>query len=422
MTKEKKLSSHRLTVRILIGMVAGLIFGVVINAISPAEWIEIYVTGGLLHIGGSIFLASLKLLVVPLVLVSLICGAGALEDVKKIGRIGGRMMCYYMCTTATAIALALLLALLIQPGSDFHLDTTASFTAPETPSFVQTVIDIFPTNPVKAMAEGNMLQIIVFAILFGITLPMVGEAGKRLLAIFNDLNEVVMKMVMLLMEFAPYGIFFMIAKVFAGQGFSALLPMLKYFLVVVAALLLHEFLVFGLILKFIVRLNPAIFYKKFRGVLAVAFSTSSSGATLPITLETVEHDLGVPNSIASFAIPLGATINMDGTAIMQGVASVFIAQAYGIDLSLTSYLLIIVTATLASIGTAGVPGVGIITLAMVLRQVGLPVEGIGLIIGVDRLLDMLRTAVNVTGDAVGACYVARAEKQFDLNIYNNEKI
>lgn len=422
MTKEQKISSHRLTLRILIGMSLGVLVGVILNAASSTDWIKTYLTGGVFHIGGSIFISSLKLLVVPLVFASLVCGAGAIEDIKKLGRVGGRMMGFYLVTTALAIAHALFFAVIIEPGSGFHLDASVTFKEPAVPSFTQTIIDIFPTNPIKAMAEANMLQIIVFALLFGVTLTMTGASGKRILGLFNDLNEVFMKMVMLLMEVAPFGIFFLIANVFASQGFAAFLPMLKYFLVVTFALFIHQFFVYGLILKFLAKLNPIIFFKKIRGVLAVAFSTSSSNATLPVTLETVEHDLGVPNSIASFAIPLGATINMDGTAIMQGVAAVFIAQAYGIDLTIGSYLLIIATATLSSIGTAGVPGVGLITLAMVLRQVGLPIEGIGLIVGVDRLLDMLRTAVNVTGDAVGACYVAQAEKQLDISVYNNEKI
>jgi Na+/H+-dicarboxylate symporter len=267
------------------------------------------------------------------------------------------------------------------------------------------------------MAEGKMLQIIVFAVLFGLTLTMVGKPGERILAICTDLNAVILKMVMLIMAVAPYGVFCLIAKVFALQGFAAIAPLAKYFFVVLFALLLHAFGVYPILLKLLSGLSPLTFFKKYKDIPMFAFSTASSNATLPITLETVEHKLGVNNSIASFTIPLGATINMDGTAIMQGVATVFIAQAYNLPIGLSGYLLVIFTATLASIGTAAVPGAGLIMLAMVLKQVGLPVEGIALIIGVDRLLDMVRTAVNVTGDAAVSCIVAKSEGQFSQEMF-----
>jgi Na+/H+-dicarboxylate symporter len=229
-----------------------------------------------------------------------------------------------------------------------------------------------------------------------------------------------MRLVMLLMSIAPYGVFCLIAKVFALQGFEAMAPLLKYFFVVLGVLLLHALVTYPTLLRVLAKLNPIVFFRNMRDPIALAFSTASSNATLPVTLETVEHKLGVRNSIASFTIPLGATINMDGTAIMQGVATGFIAQAYGIDLLATDYLMVVLTATLASVGTAGVPGVGLIMLAMVLRQVGLPVEGIGLILGVDRLLDMVRTTVNVTGDASVSCIVAVSENQFSRDVFRAE--
>jgi Na+/H+-dicarboxylate symporter len=271
------------------------------------------------------------------------------------------------------------------------------------------------------MAEGNMLQIIVFAGLFGLALTMAGDPGKRVLAFFSDLNEVIMKLVMLLMEAAPYGVFCLIARVFAGQGIGAIGPLALYFSLVLGVLLLHAGLTYPALLKGVAGLNPITFYRNMRAPLALAFSTASSNATLPVTMETVERRLGVDNSIASFTLPLGATINMDGTAIMQGVATVFIAQAYGIEIGLSGYLMVVLTATLASIGTAGVPGVGLIMLAMVLRQVNLPVEGIALIIGVDRLLDMVRTAVNISGDAAVTCIIARGEGKFSTEVFNAEK-
>jgi len=406
-----------LTFRIVIGMVTGLILGVALNWVGTEGPIDKYVVGGLFYVGGKIFLASLRLLVVPLVLVSLICGTAAIDDIAKLGRVGGKTLGLYLATTCVAIVLALTAALLIQPGAGFALDTDVDFTPAQVPSLVDTLVNLFPTNPVHAMAEGNMLQIIVFAGLFGLALTTAGEAGKRVLAFFNDLNEIIMRLVMLLMQFAPYGVFFLIAKVFATQGLDAIAPLAKYFFVVLGVLLLHAMLTYPVLLRLLGRLNPLTFYRKMRAPIVLAFSTASSGATLPVTLETVERRMGVDNSIASFTVPLGATVNMDGTAIMQGVATGFIAQAYGIDIGLNGYLMVVLTATLASIGTAGVPGVGLVMLAMVLRQVNLPVEGIGLVLGVDRLLDMVRTAVNVTGDATVTCIVAKSEGQLSSEIY-----
>jgi Na+/H+-dicarboxylate symporter len=399
-------------------MVAGLL----LNAIGVSGLVDDYLVSGLFHVVGAVFLRSLTLLVVPLVFVSLVCGTAALEDIGKLSRVGGKTISLYLVTTATAISLALLAALIVRPGADFHLETDAVFTAQEPPSLAETIINLFPSNPVQAMAEGNMLQIIVFAGLFGLALTLAGAPGRRVLSFFGDLNEVIMKLVMMLMELAPYGVFALIAKVFAEEGFGAFGPLVKYFAVVLGVLLLHVFATYPLLLRGLAGLSPFTFFRNMRAPLALAFSTASSNATLPVTLETVEHRLGVDNSIASFTVPLGATINMDGTAIMQGVATAFIAQAYGIDIGVTGYLMVVLTATLASIGTAGVPGVGLIMLAMVLRQVNLPVEGIGLIIGVDRLLDMARTAVNVSGDATVTCIVAKSEGQFSPEVFRAETV
>ncbi len=406
-----------LTVRILIGMGGGFAAGVLLNLFGNA-FIEEYVVEGVFHIGGSIFLASLKLLVVPLVFVSLVCGTAALDDITKLGRIGGRTLALYLSTTAIAISLALLATIVVRPGDGFDLQTDASFVAQPAPSLADTLINLFPSNPIRAMAEGNMLQIIVFSVLFGLAVTMAGSPGKRVLAVFNDLNGVILRLVMLLMAIAPYGVFCLIAKVFALQGFAAILPLARYFFVVLAVLIVHALLTYPGMLRFLAGLSPVAFFRKMRDPLVLAFSTASSNATLPVTLENAERRLGVHNSIASFTIPLGATINMDGTAIMQGVATGFIAQAYGIEIGATGYLMVVLTATLASIGTAGVPGVGLIMLAMVLRQVNLPVEGIGLIIGVDRLLDMVRTAVNVTGDCAVTCIVAKSEGRLSKEIFD----
>ena len=309
-----------MTFKIVLGMGAGLAVGLLLNWIGVSGWIEAIVVDGLLHVGGSIFLASLKLLVVPLVFVSLVCGTAALDDVAKLGRVGAKTLCLYLVTTAIAVSLALIAATIVQPGAGFNLDSDASFEAQQAPSLADVFINLFPSNPVRAMAEGNMLQIIVFAGLFGLALTLSGEPGKRLLKFFGDLNSVIMQLVMLLMSVAPYGVFCLIAKVFALQGFGAMAPLLQYFTLVLGVLVLHALVTYPSLLRVLAGLSPIVFFRNMRDPIALAFSTASSNATLPVTLETVKHKLGVRNSIASFTIPLGATINMDGTAIMQGVA------------------------------------------------------------------------------------------------------
>jgi len=411
-----------LTVRIVIGMLAGLALGLILNAVGVRGLVGDYLVEGLFYVVGAIFLASLKLLVVPLVFVSLVCGTAALEDVSRLGRIGGKTLFLYLFTTAVAITIALVVAIALKPGAGFDLETDASFRVEVPPSLADTLINLFPSNPVQAMAEGNMLQIIVFAGLFGLAMTMAGAPGKRILTFFSDVNVVIMKLVLLLMEFAPYGVFCLIVRVFALQGLDAIKPLALYFSSVLGVLVLQAGITYPLLLRVGTGLDPLTFFRNVRAPVALAFSTASSNATLPVTLETAEHRLGVDNSIASFTVPLGATINMDGTAIMQGVATAFIAQAYGIEIGFTGYLMVVVTATLASIGTAGVPGVGLIMLAMVLRQVNLPVEGIALVIGVDRLLDMVRTAVNVTGDMMVSCIVAKSEGRLSEEVFRAETV
>jgi Na+/H+-dicarboxylate symporter len=408
-----------LTTRILLGMVGGLAVGVVINGLGAHGAVRDFVVDGVFHVVGAIFLASLKLLVVPLVFVSLVCGTAALDDLGKLGRVGGKTLGLYLATTALAVSLAVVAASFVQPGAGFDLSTGKQYTPPEAPPLTETLINLFPENPVQAMAEGRMLQIIVFAVLFGLAVTVAGQPGRRLLAVFDDLNAVILRLVMLLMALAPYGVFCLIGTVFATQGLDAFQHLVRYFCLVLVVLLIHAGVVYPLLLVSLARISPLAFYRRMRDPLALAFSTASSNATLPVSLENAEHRLGCHNSIASFTIPLGATVNMDGTAIMQGVATAFIAQAYGVELHLSGYLMVVLTATLASIGTAGVPGVGLVMLTMVLRQVNLPVEGIALIIGVDRLLDMVRTAVNVTGDSAVTCIVARSEGRWSREIFES---
>ncbi len=416
-----------LTNRILIAMVAGILLGSLLNLLihsggiaeSVRQMLEVYLVDGLFDLVGRIFVASLKLLVVPLVLVSLICGASSLGDSARMGPIAGKTLIFYLSTTAIAITIALFFAVLIGPGHHVELTSDASFQAAAPPPLIDVLVDIFPSNPFRALADGSMLQIIVFALLFGYAISHAGEPGRRIASFFRDMEVIVMQMVGIMMSFAPYGVFALLAKLFTNMGIGAIVDLGAYFLTVLGVLLIHALVVYPLLLKTFTGLSPRIMMTKMRSVWAFAFSTASSGATLPITLRTVERRLGVHNSVAGFTVPLGATINMDGTAIMQGVATVFIAQVYGVDLTATAFITVILTATLASIGTAAVPGVGLITLAMVLEQAGLPVEGIALIIGVDRLLDMVRTAVNVTGDATVSVIVGKSENQFDEGVYLN---
>lgn len=409
-----------LTKRIVIGMVLGMVVGILLQfTVADAPFVQAYLTEGLFKVVGDVFISSLMMLVVPLVFVSLVLGTSALSDPAKLGRLGGKTMGIYVLTTPIAVAIAIGGALLIQPGSGLNLTTDTSFEAGEAPSIADMIIGLVPRNPINAMAEGNMLQIIVFALLFGIALILVGKPGERVRSVFEDFNTVIMKLVLIMMNLAPYGVFALMARLFTEMGFETIGTLAKYFLLVFALLVIHGMVTYPVLLKLFTGLNPFIYIKKLRELQLFAFSTASSNATIPVTLETVTHKLGVKNTVSSFTVPLGATINMDGTAIMQGAATVFIAQVYGVDLSVTDYLMVILTATLATIGTAGVPGVGLIMLAMVLQQVGLPVEGIALIIGVDRLLDMTRTAVNVSGDCMASVIVGKSEGQFDENIYND---
>ncbi|CAH9051537.1 Proton/glutamate-aspartate symporter [Pseudoalteromonas holothuriae] len=428
MQKNNKMS---LTTRIMLGMVSGIVLGLFLQALfsGQAEYliplglfdfpVKSFLVDGLFHVGGQIFIASLKMLVVPLVFISLVCGTCSLSDPKKLGRLGGKSIALYLMTTAIAITVAISLALIFTPGVGQELPTNASYDAQQAPTLAQVIINMFPTNPINAMASGNMLQVIVFALLFGIAMALSGEPGKRVAKVFDDLNAVVLKLVTILMNLAPYGVFCLMAKLFTTIEIGLIWSLAKYFFVVLAALFIHALINYSIILKVLTGLNPITFLKKMKDACMFAFSTSSSSATMPVTLETATKKLGAHNSVASFTVPLGATINMDGTAIMQGVATVFIAQVFAVDLSISDYLMVILTATLASVGTAGVPGVGLIMLAMVLNQVGLPVEGIAIIIGVDRLLDMTRTAVNVTGDCMVTCIVAKSEKEFDVEVFND---
>ncbi len=412
------------TTLILIWMGVGVVVGSVINAFaSDIAFIQDYIVNGLFHVIGALFISALKMLVVPLVTFSLICGVYGLGDVSKLGRVGIKAFGLFMLTTALAITVAITLAVIVGPGQSFDLATAAqeSFTPAPAPPLTDVIINLIPSNPVAAFAEGEMLQIIFFTILFAICILMIGEPGRAIAEGAEKLNLVMMQVVTVVMHVAPLGVFALMAKTFSLQGIGLILPMISYFSVVAIALLLHLTGTLMLLVKLLGKVSPLIFIKKMRAAQIFAFSTASSNATIPVTLTSVEKRVGVDNSTASFVVPFGATINMDGTAIMQGVATVFIANVYGIELGIMGYLTVIGMAVLASIGTAGVPGVGLIMLAMVFNQVGLPVEGIALIIGVDRLLDMMRTAVNVTGDAAITTIIARSEGTLNMETFNDPR-
>ncbi len=412
----------KMTTKILVWMVAGLILGSLINVFAlDNAFIQDYIVDGLFHVIGTVFINLLKMLVVPLVTFSLLCGVCGIGDVQKLGRVGIKAFLLFLISTALAISLAILVSVNVEPGKDFNLAQTSpdNFTATEPPPLTQVLIGLVPDNPVAAFAEGNMLQIIFFTILFAICLLMIGERGRSLIDGAEKINEVMMQIVNVIMSIAPYGVFALMAKTFATQGLAMIIPMIGYFGLVAAVLFCHAAGTLMILLKVLGKVSPLKFLNKIRTAQIFAFSTSSSNATIPVTLRTVEQRMGVDNSTASFIVPFGATINMDGTAIMQGVATIFIANVYGIELGLAGYLTVIGMAVLASIGTAGVPGVGLIMLAMVFSQVGLPIEGIALIMGIDRLLDMMRTAVNVTGDAVITLIVAQSENNIAMEVFND---
>lgn len=419
---EKKIEKKKLslTSKIFIGLIAGVICGVIFNLFVPASYVrDTIIIDGICYVIGNGFIKLMKMLVVPLVFCSLVCGASAIGDTKTLGKVGGKTIAFYLATTAIAVTVAISVAALIKPGIGLNMNMieTENVTVAEKTSAVDTLLDIIPDNPFSSLANGNMLQVIVFALIVGILLAKMGERAELVANFFSQFNDLMMEMTNLVMSFAPIGVFFMLTRTFANLGFDAFIPLLKYMGSVVLGLGVQCFVVYMILLFVFTRLNPFKFIKKFFPVMAFAFSTSTSNATIPLNIETLEEKIGVSRKVSSFTIPLGATINMDGTSIMQGVAVVFAAQAYGINLGISGYLTVIATATLASIGTAGIPSVGLVTLTMVFSAVGLPVEAITLIMGIDRILDMLRTAVNVTGDAVCTTVVAYQNKDLDKEVF-----
>ena len=404
--------NKNITKNILFAFVLGIIFGIGFNFfkdITPLFYS--FFVNTIFAIGGAIFLKVLKMLVVPIVFCSLICGVCNLNDFSSLGRISIKTISLYILTTSIAISVALSIASILDPGiTQIHSIPNKAIEITDAPKISDVVVNIIPQNPFKALVDGNMLQVIFFALLLGISISLCKEKGKAAGNFFISLNEVILQTLQIVMIVAPIGIFCLIANTFASQGIEMIIELAKYFLTVVFVLMIHMFVVYGSLIKLLTHISPINFYKKIKESIFFAFSTSSSSATIPVTMKNVTENLNVKKKVASFTVPLGSTINMDGTAIMQGVATVFIANIYSQSLVLSDFLTIIITATLASIGTAGVPGVGLIMLGMVLNQVGLPLEGIAIVMGVDRFLDMLRTSVNVSGDAMVSLIINESEK------------
>ena len=419
MDKKKKRNSQ--SKKIFIGLILGIVVGILLHTLVPdSHFKNDILIDGIFYTIGQLFIRLMQMLVVPLVFFSIADGCRNIGDTETLGKVGVRIVAYYLLTTALAIVVALSLASLISPGKGMNMSIgDQSFEAVDTDiSLVDTILDFVPTNPIEALATGNMIQIIIFAVLVGLLIASMEDRLITLGNIVTEMNDLMMGMTMWVMRLAPVGVFFLIARTFSNLGFDAILSMLSYMGSVLGSLVAQLILVYMLLLSLFVRVNPFKFIKKYAPVMTFGFSTASSSATVPLNINTLE-EMGVDRKISSFTIPLGATVNMDGTAIMQGVAVIFISNAYGITLSPTDFLTVILTATIASVGTAGIPSVGLVTLSMVLESVGLPVEGIAIIMGIDRILDMARTTVNLSGDAVGTIIVANTVNAFDKNKFNS---
>lgn len=402
--------------KILIGMAAGVVVGLIINESSSVPAVIktpfSFLFGPVIGPLGQIFIKLLKMLIVPLIMASMITGVARVGDIRKLGGLGGRTFVFYIMTTFAAVFVGLILVNLLRPG------VGAPEIGGDVPDVVRThvtigsiLLNMIPSNPVKAMAEMQILPLIVFSLLFGAVLTTMGERGKPLTSFFESLNEAMMKLTDWVIQLAPVGVFALLAAVVAETGPGIFANLGKYMATVVLGLAVHALVTLPLLLRVLGGVNPRKYFEKVAPALTTSFSTASSSATLPLTIDCVERRAKIAPRVSSFVLPLGATINMDGTALYESVAAVFIAQVYGIDLSIGQQVLIFLTATLAAIGAAGIPSAGLVTMAIVLNAVGLPLEGIGMILAVDRILDMCRTSVNVWGDTVGCAVVARLMKE-----------
>ena len=409
-----------LTRNILLGMFLGFVLGSIayyldIIPSSIENFIQVYI----FNLGGSIFINLLKMLIVPLVFFSLVSGISSLSSLTSLGNITIKTISLYLGTTAIAVSISLLVASIFKPGAGYSSNIAAPEKLPEGQSVYSTILDIFPSNIIEAMANNQMLAIVFFSILFGLALNKTNHLTGNLSESFERLNTVFMQLVLMIMSYAPIGVFCLIGKFVITDGLDIFQEAVMYVVLLISVLIFHAIVTYSIFLKIFTNLSPIVFFRKMKETAIFAFSTSSSAATIPVTLKTVTTDLGVNKNIGSFVIPVGATINMDGTAIMQGMATVFIAQMSRIDLSIFQYVQVVLLAVVASIGAAAVPSAGTITLVIILQQFGLPLEAIGIILAVDRILDMIRTSVNVTGDATVACIVAQSEEMLDKTVFDN---
>lgn len=418
-----RLPKLELYTKILLGLIFGVIFGIIANQLGWSHFCVNYIKPF-----GTAFIRLISMVVVPLVFASLLVGTASLNDIRKLGRIGGKTIFFYLITTAIAITIGLILANTFKPGKGLSKETQEQLlqnysdeaqskidSALKKPSITETLLNIIPPNPMKSLSGGDMLQIIFFALMLGVALTMIpADRAAPVIKFFEGINDAMIQIVNFIMELAPYGVFALIAAIISEFGLGILGPLAKYSIVVIVGLILHIIITYNTLLKIFTKVKSRFFFRGIRPAQLIAFSSSSSSATLPVTMECVEENIGVSKEISSFVLPLGATINMDGTALYQGVAAVFIAQVFGMELHLSQQLTIVLTATLASIGAAGVPGVGMITLTMVLKTIGVPLEGIALILGVDRILDMCRTVVNISGDSTCATVIASTEGQLNI--------
>ncbi len=410
-----------LTRNIIISMILGLVTGSLVNYTVEKVIIDSLFSTGILSIFtliGTLFMNSFKMMTVPIVFFSLIMGSASVGDIKKFGKMSISILSFYLFTTAIAVTIALIVATVINPGLNTDIVVeTSNYVVEEPTSILTTLSSIIPENPFKSLVEGEMLQIIVFALLVGVSIATLGEKSKKLKDVIEEINDVMLNIMMLIMKIAPIGVFSLMFKVFAETGLDLILPLGKYFSAVLLTLFIQLLLVYPVLIKLFAKLSPIQFLKNAYSATAFAFSTSSSGAAIPVTMNVMSENQGVDKEISSFTIPLGATVNMDGTSVMQGVAVVLIAQLSGVELTFPMFVTVIITATIASIGTASVPSAGLVMLSMVLIEVGLDASMIGLILGIDRLLDMFRTAVNVTGDQACTVIVAKFQKALDEKVF-----
>ena len=403
------------TKKIIVAMILGIITGVFLNIFSYDTSLSNFIVINFFNIVSDLFISALKLVIIPLIFFSIVCGIISLSDDTSLSRLGIKTLSLYLFTTIIAISLGLLFSSFI----DYEPILLSNLEANVSIDNIKTESNIFPTNIFQSLSDGNIIHLLIFSVLIGIAASKVKDNAKTFINYFHEFNTVINELVKIIISFTPIAVYCILSKTFATQGLETLTPLMGYFFTVVFVLLIHFFITFSLLLKTFTNLNPKQFFINIKEVIVFTFSTSSSSASIPFTLKAATEKCGINKSISSFTIPLGATINMDGTAIMQGCATFFLASLYGIDLGMSEILTIVVTATIASIGTAGIPSAGIIMLTVIFTQIGIPLEGITLLLGVDRLLDMMRTSINVSGDLCISCIVASSENRIDETIYKS---